>query len=371
MLPQQTIRYPGMTGNLYGESNKRHRLLALFAVLAVVAFVLFVAATVVGQDNRSRRVEPKTSTTSPEPESVDVIKIDANLVNVPVIVSDREGRYVPNLPVTSFMLYDNGTEQTIVHFEAAEEPLNVALLLDTSRSTEGVLDDIKKAAKNFLKQLRPQDRALIISFDYAINHLSDLTSDRKRLEKAINEAKVGKYIGTMLNDAIEEVVNKDFKAITGRKAIVLLSDGEDFGSETDGNVLLNEQAESDAMVYSIYYQPRFKREGVTVRWPGGGLGGIFGGPPRRPRTHRRNRVGPRGAQFLEELSEVTSGRFYRSELTDLTATFALIAEELRHQYKLGFYPPEIKKDGALHQLRVKVQRDGVAVRARQQYRAQK
>jgi hypothetical protein len=73
---------------------------------------------------------------------------------------------------------------------------------------------------------------------------------------------------------------------------------------------------------------------------------------------------------LRELSEITSGRFYQSELTDLKTTFGLIAEELRHQYRLGFYPGEIHKDGTVHQLRVKVDAADVAVRARQQYRAQ-
>ncbi|HKE59721.1 MAG TPA: hypothetical protein VKB46_23585, partial [Pyrinomonadaceae bacterium] len=80
--------------------------------------------------------------------------------------------------------------------------------------------------------------------------------------------------------------------------------------------------------------------------------------------------GQQGAEFMRELSTVTSGRFYESQLTDLPQTFSLIAEELRHQYRLGFYPAEIKKDGSVHQLRVKVDATDLAVRARQQYRAQ-
>ena len=99
-----------------------------------------------------------------------------------------------------------------------------------------------------------------MSFDHDVHRLCDLTNDRKRLEKAIKEAKVGEFVGTMLNDAMKKSTNKDFKAVTGRKAIVLLSDGEDFGSETPGDLLLNEQSESDAMVYSIYYKPAWMRE---------------------------------------------------------------------------------------------------------------
>ena len=168
----------------------------------------------------------------PEPQSIDVIKVDSNLVSVPVIVSDREGRYIPNLTVDQFKLFDNSSEQKITYFDAADEPLNVALMLDTSRSTEGALDDIKKAAQNFIKELRPQDRAMIVSFDYAVHILSNLTSDRKILENSIKQAKVGGTFGTTLNDAVSLVSTKEFKTVTGRKAIILLSDGQDVSSHS-------------------------------------------------------------------------------------------------------------------------------------------
>jgi VWFA-related protein len=339
--------------------------------------LLLLGSTTHAQDTRTRHAEQK------EPDTLDVIKVDSNLVSVPVIVSDREGRYVPNLTVEHFKLFDNTSEQKITYFDAAEQPLSIAVLLDTSRSTEGALDDIRKAAKNFLKELRPQDRAMIVSFDYAVHRLSDLTSDRKVLEEAIKQAKVGADFGTTLNDAVVEVARKEFRTITGRKAIILLSDGEDFGSVVETDALLNEESESDTMVYSIYYAPEFQRfrnrrpfPGGRDRRRGGGIfgrrrGGIFDhavaqGPGQGRR--RSNRVN--GAEFLRELSELTSGRFYQSERTDLKKTFSLIAEELRHQYRLGFYPGELQRDGSLHQLRVKVDASDVAVRARQQYRAQ-
>ena len=100
-----------------------------------------------------------------EPQTVDTIRIDTNLISVPVIVSDRDNRYVPDLKVEAFKLFDNQAEQKIVYFDTGEEPLNVVLMLDTSLSTSGVLDDIRKAAKEFLKTLRPQDRAMIVTFD--------------------------------------------------------------------------------------------------------------------------------------------------------------------------------------------------------------
>ncbi len=221
-------------------------------LLSITVAIHISVSLINAQETRTRRAETS------EPQNLDVIRVDSNLVRVPVIVSDREGRYIPNLTVESFRLFDNSAEQKIAYFDAAEEPLNIALLLDTSRSTEGVLDDIRKAAKGFLKELRQQDRAMIVSFDYAVHVMCGLTSDRNVLEKAIKEAKVGKFFGTMLNDAVVEVANKAFKSVTGRKAIILLSDGQDFGSVMPTDDLLVEQSESETMVYSIYFEPEFK-----------------------------------------------------------------------------------------------------------------
>ena len=314
-------------------------------------------------------------------EPTEVIKVYSNLVSVPVIVSDREGHYISGLNEQDFKLYDNSAEQKLAYFDAAEAPLNVALLLDTSRSTEGVIDDIRKAAKNFLKQLRPQDRAMIVSFDYGIHKLSPLTSDRKILERAIKDAEVGEYFGTMLNDALIEVIDKDLKPVNGRKAIVLLTDGEDAGSRVSADEVLDYATESDAMIYSIYYASNPGR-GIFRNRPFPRGGGIFGrrgpmqdrfprqrGPRAQQRQDRQERRGEFAIEFLTRLSEVSAGRFYNSETADLKQTFTLIADELRNQYRLGFYPDALARDGSLHRLKVKVDKPEVAVRARTQYRA--
>jgi VWFA-related protein len=315
-----------------------------------------------------------------DPQPVDVIKVYSNLVSVPVIVSDRQGRYIPGLRQEDFKLFDNNTQQTLSFFDAAEEPLNVLVLLDTSRSTQGVLDDIQKAARNFLKELRKQDRAMIVCFDYDIHRLSPLTSDRRVLEEAINQAGVGQFFGTLLNDAVMEGIAQDLKSINGRKAIILLTDGEDAGSRVARDELLTYASESDAMIYSIYYAPSGPRALGRDR-PFRGPRGIFGGrgprrnglPPRRTPDPDLRRQTPEeraeaAKEFLAKLSEVSAGRFYSSQKTDLKKTFVAIAEELRHQYRLGFYQDSLARDGDLHSLRVKVDKPDVAVRARTQYR---
>lgn len=314
----------------------------------------------------------------------EVIKVYSNLVSVPVIVSDRNGRYISGLKEADFKLYDNSAEQKLAYFDAAEAPLNVALLLDTSRSTEGVIDEIRKAAKEFIKDLRPQDRAMIVSFDYGVHKLSPLTSDRKVLERAIKDARVGETFGTLLNDALFEVIDRDLKSVSGRKAIVLLTDGEDAGSRVSEDEVVSYATESDAMIYSIYYEPSPMRVRDRPFGRGRGIFGRRGGvldrqerfprqrrapQDRQRRQDRRALRGEFAVEFLTELSEVSAGRFYESETTDLKKTFVLIAEELRNQYRLGFYPDELARDGSLHQLRVKVDKPDIAVRARTQYRA--
>ena len=311
---------------------------------------------------------------SQEPQTADTITIDTNLISVPVIVSDRDNRYVANLKVDAFHLFDNQIEQKISYFDTGEEPLNVVLMLDTSLSTSGVLDDIKKAAREFLKDLRPQDRAMIVTFDWEIKKLTDLTNDRKQLEDGVKHAKVGKYAGTLLNEALMDVSTHVLQPIRGRKAIILLSDGEDHGSVTNMDDLITAESEADAMIYSIYYRPEMQR---MFGMPGRGRGGFPGrrGPfqysvPQRPgppqgRPWRRNE----GFELMQKLAEVTGGRFYQGETKELKETFALIAEELRHQYRLGFYPEALKRDGAVHALAVKVNLPDVSVRSRHEYLA--
>lgn len=310
-------------------------------------------------------------------EPIDTIKIDTNLISVPVIVSDRNNHYVPDLKIEAFHLFDNQVEQKISYFDTGEEPLNVVLMLDTSFSTSDVLDDIKKAAKAFVKELRPQDRAMIVTFDWQMQKLTNLSSDRKELDSGIKHAKVGKFPGTVLHDSVMDISGRVLQPIHGRKAIILLSDGNDRGSEVTAEELLKSESEADAMIYSIYYLPDAMRFLGPPRFPDRfpGRRPFDDAASQRPRRGPGGRRGPRGGlgydgfDLMKELSEVTAGRFYQGETKSLKETFALIAEELRHQYRLGFYPDELKRDGSLHALQVKVNLPDVSVRSRREYLA--
>jgi VWFA-related protein len=334
-------------------------------------------------------------------DSGQTLKIDTTLVSVPVIVSDRQGRYIAGLRASDFTLYEDRVKQSIVFFADIEEPINVALLLDTSKSTMWALDDIKKTAQDFVRQLRPQDRAMIVSFDRDTFALCELTSDRKTLERAIGNAQIGERFGTKLRDAVAAVMNEEFRGVKGRKAIVLLTDGKDHGSEVSEQTLMESAAEADTLIYSVFYRslpPWLDRDQQSPRgrWgiPGRGLEGRpitglrdgifmqaarFTEPSQRPdrdrrRRRRAERIEERNEEamdFLRRLSEVSAGRYFSSEVSDLKQTFGQIVEELRHQYQLGFYPQD-HPPGSIHTIKVEVGIEGartdVVVRSRRSYR---
>jgi VWFA-related protein len=242
------------------------------------------------------------------------------------------------------------------------------LLLDTSKSATWALDDIKKTAQDFLKQLRPQDRAIIVSFDRDAIALCELTSDRKTLERAVGDAQIGERFGTKLRDAVDAVMKEEFKTVKGRKAIVLLTDGKDHGSEVDEQTLMESATEADTLIYSVFYRslpPWLDRDRQSPRQR------QDGGARRRRRAGRIEERNEEAIDFLRRLSEVSAGRYFSSEVSDLKQTFGQILEELRHQYRLGFYPPD-HPAGSIHAIKVEVGIEAVhpdvVVRSRRSYR---
>jgi Ca-activated chloride channel homolog len=301
-------------------------------------------------------------------DSDQTIKIDTTLVSVPVIVSDRQGRYIAGLKASDFTLYEDRVKQPIAFFADVEEPINVALLLDTSKSATWALDDIKITAQDFLKQLRPQDRAIIVSFDRDAIALCELTSDRKTLERAVGDAQIGERFGTKLRDAVDAVMKEEFRTVKGRKAIVLLTDGKDHGSEVDEQTLMESATEADTLIYSVFYRslpPWLDRDRQSPRQR------QDGGARRRRRAGRIEERNEEAIDFLRRLSEASAGRYFSSEVSDLKQTFGQILEELRHQYRLGFYPPD-HPAGSVHAIKVEVGIEAVrpdfVVRSRRSYR---
>ena len=170
---------------------------------------------------------PATVQSVEEVGSGDVLRINANLVSVPVTVINRQGQYVVDLHQNDFRIYEDGAEQTIAHFSNVDRPFSVALLIDTSGSTAPFLDQIKGAAKAFVEQLRPSDTVRPVYFHGEIKSLTKAgTNDRGLLNAAIDQMEPGPVLmGTRLYDAVDFTLGV-LKPESARKAVILFTDGE-------------------------------------------------------------------------------------------------------------------------------------------------
>lgn len=337
-------------------------------------------------NNRQPTPPPATQQqTGPEEvDAGDIIKVNTTLVTIPVSVMDRDGRYVPNLRKEDFRLWEDGVEQEVAFFSSVDKPFSVVLMLDTSPSTQFRLEDIQDAAISFVNQLRADDKVMVVSFHDDINVLCDLTTDRSRLERAIRHAHTGD--GTRLYDALDMVINRQLGRIQGRKAIVLFTDGVDTTSRRASyqSTVMDAQ-ELDALIYPVQYDTSrdVANQGPFPNSPddifGQILGGIFGGSRRGGRRGGGGGYPPSGRggvrddyeladRYLRELADNTGGREYHADtLQNMASAFANVAEELRRQYSIGYYPKNAGQPGQRRQITVRANQPNLAVRARDSY----
>jgi len=324
---------------------------------------------------QSDDIVPNSGGDKSETVEGDVIRVNTSLVTVPVSVMDRSGRFIPDLERKDFKLFDNGVEQKIAYFAAVDQPFTVALVLDTSNSTAFRLEDIHDAAITFVNKLSPQDRVMVISFDEDIRVLSEPTNNRNDLMRAIKRARTGG--GTRLYDAVDVVIKEKMKAVSGRKAVVLFTDGVDTTSHRATYAsTVRDATEADSLIYPIAYNTmdtgpgQFPipggRGGIIfgIPWPrpsGGGIPGGGGGGS-TPGEYRR------GDQYLHELATVSGGRFYRGDtILGLSSAFEQVADELRRQYSLGYYPSPPGRAGERRAIKVAANQPGLVVKSRDSY----
>lgn len=297
----------------------------------------------------------------------DVIRVDTSLVTVPVTVMDRGGKYVHTLRRQDFRIFEDGVEQKVAYFATVDQPCTVILLIDTSRSTQYRLEDIHNAAINFVSKLKQEDSVMIISFDDRINVLTNPTTERGEITKAIRRSRTGG--GTRLYDAVDEVLRKHLKTISRRKAVVLFTDGVDTTSRRSSfERTVRDAEEADATFYSVGYDTQTGlMGGHGAPWPGAPGGIILG---RRFPTTPGTSAGDyrRGRDYLQILSERTGGRYYNADsLTGISQAFTWIAEELGRQYSLGYYPKAVGQEGQRRQIKVRVNQADLVVKARDSY----
>ena len=329
-------------------------------------------------------LDAPSSTSLDDKEEVsegDVVRIDTNLVTVPVSVLDRDGRFISDLQRDEFKVFENGVEQKLAYFDSTEKPFTVALLLDTSGSTFFHLWEIKEAAINFAKQLRPQDRVLIVTFDRLVMLLTEATNDQNVITEAIQRNAITGF-STRLYDAIDLVIKARLNKIEGRKAIVLFTDGVDTASyQATYKSTLHKVDEMDVLIYPVQYdttdfvaaQTRTNATIVTTTISGRNIptrssSQITYGTPKASGPGTSIFDYKLADQFLHQLAAKTGGRLYEAnERTQLTEAFSKIAEELRHQYSIGYYPQTTLQSGERREIRVRLDRPDLAVRARDSY----
>ena len=329
-------------------------------------------------NNRQPAPQPEPTPTGPEEvDAGDIIRVNTTLVTIPVSVMDRDGRYVPNLQKEDFRIWEDGVEHEVAFFQSVDKPFSVVLMLDTSPSTQFRLDEIQDAATNFVRQLRVDDKVMVVSFNQDIKVLCELTTDRSKIQRAIYRAQTDS--GTSLYDAVDLVINKELSRIQGRKAIVLFTDGVDTTSDNASyETTVTDAQELDALIYPVQYNTAMDM-GQVVQLPqidvfGTILGGIFGGgSPRRGGRMGRPRGTSRGDyeignRYLLELANSTGGREYRADsLQNMSSAFANVAEELRRQYSIGYYPKRAAQAGQRRMIRVRANQPNLAVRSRDSY----
>ncbi len=327
----------------------------------------------------------------------EVLKIDTTLVSLPVTVLDRNGKFIPYLTRCDFHIYEDGVMQEVTEFAAVQAPFHVVLLLDTSGSTAFKIEDMHDAAIAFTNQLRPDDRVMVVSFDSRVRVLAEFTSDRAVLRDAIRSTHNGG--STKLYDAVDEVITQHLSRVQGRKAIVLFSDGVDTSSRTSDRSTLELVEESNVLVYPIQYDTSGDMR-ARGGYPGGGYPGGRGGrngrvniPPiyipgipggrRWPLVNwatppqiqiGRGGGGPedyeRANRYMRDLATHSGGTYFKGDtISNVSDAFVQIAEELRHQYSLGYYPTNANNDGTVRRLKVRVSQAGWIVKAKESYRA--
>jgi Ca-activated chloride channel homolog len=283
-------------------------------------------------------------------EPDEVVRIDANLVTIQAQVMDRNGRFITNLERKDFQIFEDGVEQEVSFFSPVEEPFTILFLMDVSRGMDPYLPELAQAGNAFLSQLRPDESLIVVSFCDEIETRAELGLVKEtRGVKKIKLRTCGKY--TFVYDAVHYAVIQ-MKKIPGRKAIVLFSDGYSGDREATAKSTLREAEEQEALIYTLQFGAiPLKPASVVGSWV----------------INKRIKT---ANDYMAGIAKKTGGRHYRVEdITDLKKTFGEVADELRRQYSLGYYPKIPLTQGQRRQIRVSARRPNLVVRARDTYMA--
>jgi VWFA-related protein len=320
-----------------------------------LGILLLISIGLFGQDNQQEQQSQ---------EQLPTFTSNVNVVNLFFNVKDKKGALIPNLKKEDFQVLEDGKQQTIKYFSSeSDQPLTLGLLIDTSVSQERVLPMEKEVGAAFLRDvLRPKDLAFLISFDVNVDLLHDYTNEATALRRAMDDAKInsgggvsgpaglggGPFPtsqtprGTLLFDAVYLAANDKLSKEVGRKAMILLSDGEDQGSQMRMKDAIEAAQKADAIVYVLLIADR------------GFYGGMYGGD-----------------RDMRKMTEETGGRVIEvgNKFEKLKEGFDQIANELRSQYSIGYTPTNGARDGSFRKVEIKVAQKDFRIQARKGYYA--
>src|SRR5712692_5880200 len=300
-------------------------------------------------------------------QSMGTLKVNVNVVQLFFNVKDKKGALIANLTRDDFQILEDGKPQTIKYFTAESDlPLTLGILIDSSGSQQRVLDMEKEVGGSFLEStLRAKDEAFVISFDVDINLLQDFTSSVSRLKHALNEAKINTGgvgcsagpigpqgpipcsstgpRGTALYDAVYLASHDEFAHEVGRKAMILLTDGEDQGSRLKIKDAIEAAQKADAICYVLLIADR----------------GFYGFG------------GYHGDAEMKKLTQETGGRVIEvgNKIEKLRQAFDQISQELRSQYNAGYVPTNTARDGSFRKVEIKPKQGDYKIQARSGYYA--
>lgn len=283
-------------------------------------------------------------------------KINVNLVRLYVTVRDKHGAIVPNLEQKDFQVFEDGKEQKISFFSKdMNDPITLAMMVDTSGSQQDLLGAEKETATRFLRDiLKKDDLATVISFDTTVNMLADFTDDQDVLSRAIDKAEINAPValgpsssappGTVLYDAINQVCADKLPGETGRKALIILTDAQDEGSTSSLKSAIYAAQQANAVIHVL-----------LIAEPGGYFmsGQIYG-----------------GGSVAHQMAYETGGRVIpiRND-NDLDKAFNQISQELRSQYIVAYYPTDTAANGGFRKIKVDTDQKDLKVLTRAGYYA--
>jgi Ca-activated chloride channel family protein len=282
-----------------------------------------------------------TTAASAQQPSTPTFGIGIEVINLTVSVTDNRTRYVTDLEKTDFAIFEDGVKQDLTIFRHDDIPISLALVVDTSASMDEKLPVAQQAAARFIKTLRPQDQAQVMQFNDRTTTLQEFTADQKALDEAVRRTQASgpTALHNALYVALKDLVKQKKAGELRRRAIVLLSDGEDTASLVSDEQVLELARKSEIAIYAISLRPN--------------------------RVAERNRQQfSQATHLLTALSRETGGQVYfPNSLSELDTVYDRIAEELRTQYSLGYVSSNDRRDGKWRRVVVRTpSREGLQVR---------